>query len=149
MREVNQASLAAVSQSLPQRKDNTLQGYVQNAESLLRSADEHVEPLRMAGRNEAEKLGHQVSSLASIIDSLIGNIVGTASNIIETKEQVNLLERTRTVLESCVQFIMAAKESGGNSKATNLHPELDLSAQVCIIHAIIIFTTWLDIKTSA
>ncbi|XP_021951847.1 talin-1 isoform X2 [Folsomia candida] len=129
LREVNQASLAAVSQNLPQRKDNTLQGFVQNAEGLLRGAEEHVEPLRISGRSEAENLGHQVSSLTSIIDNLIGNIVGTASNIIETKEQVNLLERTRTVLESCVQYICAAKESGGNSKAINLHPELDLSSQ--------------------
>jgi talin len=133
LREVNQASLAAVSQNLPQRKDNTLQGFVQNAESLLRNADEHVEPLRIAGKSESEKLGHQVSSLVSIIDSLIGNIIGTASNIIETKEQVNLLERTRTVLESCVQFICATKESGGNIRATNLHPELDLSAQVDLL----------------
>lgn len=120
LREVNQASLAAVSQNLPQRKDNTLQGFVQNAEGLLRGAEEHVEPLRISGRSEAENLGHQVSSLTSIIDNLIGNIVGTASNIIETKEQVNLLERTRTVLESCVQYICAAKESGGNSKGKQL-----------------------------
>lgn len=133
LREVNQASLAAVSQNLPQRKDNNLQGFVKNSECLLRSAEEHVDPLRTAGRSEAENLGHQVSSLATVIDSLVGNIVGTASNIIETKEQVNLLERTRTVLESCVQLICAAKESGGNAKATSLHPELDLSAQVCLL----------------
>jgi len=103
---------------------------VKNAESLLRNAEERVEPLRVAGRQEAENLGHHVSSTASIIESLVGNVIGTASNIIDSKEQVNILERTRTVLESAVQFICAAKEAGGNSKATSLHPELDLSAQV-------------------
>jgi talin len=130
LRDINQASHAAVSQNLPQRKDNNLQGFVKNAEGLLRNAEEHVEPLRIAGKQEAENLGHQVSSTVSILDSLVANVIGTASSIIDSKEQVNILERTRTVLESAVQFICAAKESGGNSKATTLHPELDLSAQV-------------------
>jgi talin len=124
LRDINQASHAAVSQNLPQRKDNNLQGFVKNAEGLLRNAEEHV------GKQEAENLGHQVSSTVSILDSLVANVIGTASSIIDSKEQVNILERTRTVLESAVQFICAAKESGGNSKATTLHPELDLSAQV-------------------
>ncbi|CAG7823999.1 unnamed protein product, partial [Allacma fusca] len=131
LRDLNQASLSAVSQSLHPRKENTLQSFVQNAENSLRIAEEHVEPVRNAGRAEAENVGHQVASLVTIIESLVDNIVGVASNMVDSKDQVNLLERTRTVLESGIQFVCAAKDSGGNPKAVNLHPELDLSSQVC------------------
>ena len=93
-------------------------------------AEEHVEPLRQAGRTEAENLEHQISSMVTVIESLVDNIFGASSNIIETKEQVNISERSRTVLDSAVQLACAAKESGGNPKATSLHPELDLSSQV-------------------
>ena len=130
LRDLNQASLSAVSQNLPARKDNTLQGFVQNAETALRLAEEHIDPICHAGKSQAENLGHHVTSMATIIESLVSNIIGVSSNIVETKEQVNILERSRTVLESAVQFVCAAKESGGNPKATSLHPELDLSSQV-------------------
>lgn len=132
MNQLNQASLSAVSQNLVPRKDNTLRGFVENAENSLRTAEEHVELLRQAGRSEAENLGHEVSSMVAIMESLVANILGVSSNIIQTKEQVNILERSKTVLESVHQFIMAAKETGGNPKATSLHQELDLSAQVSL-----------------
>ena len=68
--------------------------------------------------------------MVSIIESLVANIIGASSNIVETKEQVNILERSKTVLESAHQFVMAAKDSGGNPNAVSLHSELDLCSQV-------------------
>lgn len=42
-----------------------------------------------------------------------------------SKQQEILLNQAKTVTESALQFIYAAKDCGGNTKAINMHPEID------------------------
>jgi talin len=61
IRDLDQASLAAVSQSLPPRRDSTLQGFTDQMESSANEILEKLEPVRAAAKYEAENIGHAVS----------------------------------------------------------------------------------------
>lgn len=61
IRDLDQTSLAAVSQSLPPRRDNTLQGFTDQMESSVNEILEKLEPVRAAAKFEAENIGHAVS----------------------------------------------------------------------------------------
>jgi len=61
IRDLDQTSLAAVSQSLPARRDNTLQGFTDQMESSANEIAEKLEPVRAAAKYEAENIGHAVS----------------------------------------------------------------------------------------
>ena len=43
--------------------------------------------------------------------------------------QVLVLDQTKTVAECAQQLLYAAKESGGNPKATHVHADIDESAE--------------------
>jgi hypothetical protein len=61
IRDLDQTSLAAVSQSLPPRRDNTLQGFTDQMDSSASEIAEKLEPVRSAAKFEAENIGHAVS----------------------------------------------------------------------------------------
>jgi talin len=61
IRDLDQTSLAAVSQSLPPRRDSTLQGFTDQMESSVNEILEKLEPVRAAAKFEAENIGHAVS----------------------------------------------------------------------------------------
>lgn len=67
IRELDQASLMAVSQTLPVRKANNLQGYTDQLESSANEMLDKIEPLRAAAKSEAENLGHSVNQMVSVI----------------------------------------------------------------------------------
>ena len=50
-----------MSQSLPPRRDNTLQGFTDQMESSASEIAEKLEPVRAAAKYEAENIGHAVS----------------------------------------------------------------------------------------
>ena len=50
-----------MSQSLPPRRDNTLQGFTDQMESSASEIAEKLEPVRTAAKFEAENIGHAVS----------------------------------------------------------------------------------------
>ncbi|PSN52989.1 Talin-1 [Blattella germanica] len=102
IRDLDQASLAAVSQSLPPRRDNTLQGFTDQMESSASEIAEKLEPVRAAAKFEAENIGHA---------------------------QMVLLDQTKTVAECGLQLVYATKEGGGNPKAVNIHPDIDESVE--------------------
>lgn len=55
----------AVSQSLVPRRSSTLQGYSQQVERAAAGLADTVEPLRQAGKYEAENIGHAVNQIVS------------------------------------------------------------------------------------
>lgn len=61
IRELDQASLLALSQSLPPRRENTLQGFAEQAESSAAEISDRLELLKIAAKMEAENIGHIVS----------------------------------------------------------------------------------------
>ncbi|XP_046743830.1 talin-1 isoform X2 [Diprion similis] len=125
IRELDAASLSAVSQALVPRKENTVQGFTDQMESSANELREKLEPLRSAAKYGAEHVGHAVSQIALYSEPLVTGAVGAASNMVHSKQQMVLLDQTKTVAESTLQLIYVVKESGGNPKAVNIHSEVD------------------------
>ena len=62
------------------------------------------------------RLGHAINALVSYFAPLVDNAIGCASNMVNSKQQVLLLDQTKTVAECAQQLLYASKESGGNPK---------------------------------
>lgn len=127
IRDLDQTSLAAVSQSLPSRRDNTLQGFTDQMESSASEIVEKLEPVRAAAKYEAENIGHAVNQMVLYFEPLVAGAIGAASNMVHSKQQMVLLDQTKTVAECALQLVYATKEGGGNPKAVNIHPDIDES----------------------
>ncbi|XP_048267474.1 talin-1 isoform X3 [Bombus terrestris] len=125
IRELNAASFSAVSQALVSRRENTMQGFTDQMETSASELREKLEPLRTAAKYEAENVGHAVNQIALYCEPLVSGAIGAASNMVHSKQQIVLLDQTKTVTESALQLVCVTKESGGNPKAVNLHTEVD------------------------
>ena len=75
-----------------------------------------IDLVKEAAKSEAEKLGHSVTDMANFCESLMKSSQGIASTSLTTVRQVKILEQAKTIGESTVQFLYAAKEGGGNKK---------------------------------
>lgn len=58
----------------------------------------------------------QVTMMASYFGPLSDGAVGAASLIQNSKQQTHILDLTKTVAESALQFMYSCKEGGGNPK---------------------------------
>ncbi|GBP64325.1 Talin-2 [Eumeta japonica] len=125
LRELDRAAIAAVGQQLQPRTTNTLQGFTEQMENSSTELAERLEPLRVAALGEAENLGHSVVQLVSYVEPLVGAGIGAASHITESVTQATVLDRTKTVLEGLAQLVQAAKDAGGNPRATSVHPAVE------------------------
>ncbi|XP_065332613.1 talin-2 isoform X2 [Cloeon dipterum] len=125
IRDLDQASLDAVSQCLRPRKELNAQKYREQTEASASEILDRLEPLRSAAKFEAEKIGHSVTQVANYLDPLVNGAIGAASNMTHSKQQMVLLDQTKSVAESILQFVFAAKEGGGNPKALKIHPDID------------------------
>uniref|UniRef100_A0A670JPE5 Talin 1 n=1 Tax=Podarcis muralis TaxID=64176 RepID=A0A670JPE5_PODMU len=97
IRDVDQASLAAISQQLAPR----------------------------------EGISQEVSQLAQYFQPLVLAAVGAASKTLNSQQQMNLLDQTKTLAESALQMLYTAKEAGGNPKqAAHTQEALEESAQM-------------------
>ena len=128
LRTLDQASLNAVSQNLTPMDDNSMQGYQEQMQGSAHQILELIDEIRAAAKTEPEKLAHLVLTLASYLEPLSNAAVGCASKTLNSKRQMSLLDQSKTVTESALQFIYAAKESAGNSKAIEAHKEIDEAA---------------------
>ncbi|KAK9301347.1 hypothetical protein QLX08_006276 [Tetragonisca angustula] len=125
IRELDAASFSAVSQSLIPRRENTMQAFTDQMENSASELREKLEPLRTAAKYEAENVGHAVNQIALYCEPLVSGAIGAASNMVHSKQQIVLLDQTKTVTESALQLVCVTKESGGNPKAVTLHTEVD------------------------
>ena len=96
--------------------------------TCAKEAFDRVEQTRFAAKTEAEKLGHSVSGLANYMDPLANAAIGLASRTVNSRQQTNILDQAKTVAESALQFMIAAKEGGGNPKAGHTHRAIDEQA---------------------
>jgi talin len=53
-------------------------------------------------------------------EPLVAGAVGAASNMVHSKQQMVLLDQTKTVAECALQLVYATKEGGGNPKVSDL-----------------------------
>lgn len=66
----------------------------------------------------------QVSQLVSYFTPLVSASMGMASKIFDHQQQMNLLDQTKTLTESALQMLYAAKEGGGNPKVHVIHSNM-------------------------
>ncbi len=110
------------------KKCSCFQGFQGKLITSAKETLDRVEQTRFAAKTEAEKLGHSVSGLANYMDPLANAAIGLASKTVNSRQQANILDQTKTVAESALQFMIAAREGGGNPKSTNTHRALDEQA---------------------
>uniref|UniRef100_A0A8D3CG69 Talin 2a n=1 Tax=Scophthalmus maximus TaxID=52904 RepID=A0A8D3CG69_SCOMX len=116
IRDIEQASLAAVSQDLPSRDDISLEALQEQLTSTVQEIGHLIDPVSTAARGEASQLGHKVTQLAGYFEPLIKASVGVASKLRVHQQQMTFLDQTKTMAESALQMLYAAKEGGGNPK---------------------------------
>ncbi|XP_072292108.1 talin-2 isoform X2 [Eucyclogobius newberryi] len=130
IRDIEQASLAAVGQSLPCREDISMEALQDQLTSSVQEIGHLIDPVATTARGEAAQLGHKVTQLASYFDPLIVASVGLASKLQDHQQQMNILDQTKTLSESALQMLYAAKEGGGNPKACHTHDAISEAAQL-------------------
>jgi len=59
-----------------------------------------------------------VAQLASYFEPLANATIGAASNSANHQRQMDILDYSKTLAESVLQLMYAAKESGGNPKVS-------------------------------
>ncbi|KAM7393412.1 hypothetical protein PAMA_008188 [Pampus argenteus] len=130
IREVDQASLAAISQHLTPREDISMEALHEQMAVSVHEISNLIEPVAVAARSEASQLGHKVSQMASYFEPLIMAAIGTASKIVSSQQQMAVLDQTKTLTESALQMLYTAKEAGGNPKAAHMQEALEESVQM-------------------
>merc|ERR1719412_3108923 len=128
IRELDQASLAAINQNLAPRKSKDIKQFTEQMNNSAVQISQKLTEVQEASKSEAERLGHSITSLMSYFEPMVTNAIGTASNMNSSKQQVLILDQTKAVAECAQQLLYAAKESGGNPRATHVHGDIDESA---------------------
>lgn len=122
---LDQASLAAISQNLAPRQENSLEGFQEQVTASARQLLDFADDLRVAAKSEPENLGHLATKIANYAEPLVYAAVGAASRTNNSQRQTTLLDQTKTVAESLMQLTLASKDGGGNRRATQHHPGID------------------------
>ncbi|KAI4878834.1 hypothetical protein NFI96_033545 [Prochilodus magdalenae] len=130
IREVDQASLAAISQQLTPRDDISHEALHEQMAGSVQEISHLIDPVAIAARSDASQLGHKVSQMASYFEPLIMAAIGTASKILNSQQQMSVLDQTKTLAESALQMLYTAKEAGGNPKAAHTQEALEESVQM-------------------
>uniref|UniRef100_A0A8C3V5M4 Talin 2 n=1 Tax=Catharus ustulatus TaxID=91951 RepID=A0A8C3V5M4_CATUS len=130
IRDIEQASLAAVSQSLATRDDISVEALQEQLTSVVQEIGHLIDPIATAARGEAAQLGHKVTQLASYFEPLVLAAVGVASKTLNHQQQMTVLDQSKTLAESALQILYAAKEGGGNPKASHTHDAITEAAQL-------------------
>uniref|UniRef100_A0A671LYR0 Talin-1-like n=1 Tax=Sinocyclocheilus anshuiensis TaxID=1608454 RepID=A0A671LYR0_9TELE len=130
IREVDKASLAAISQQLMPRDDISHEALHEQMAASVHEISNLIEPVAIAARSDASQLGHKVSQMVSYFEPLIMAAIGTASKILNSQQQMSVLDQTKTLAESALQMLYTAKEAGGNQKAAHTQEALVESVQM-------------------
>ncbi|KAM9408896.1 LOW QUALITY PROTEIN: talin-2-like [Pholidichthys leucotaenia] len=130
IRDIEQSSLAAVSLNLPSRDDISLEALQEQLTSTVQEIGHLIDPVSTAARGEASQLGHKVTQLAGYFEPLVKASVGVASKLNNHQQQMTFLDQTKTLAESALQMLYAAKEGGGNPKASHTHDAIAEAAQL-------------------
>ncbi|KAK8772242.1 hypothetical protein V5799_024516 [Amblyomma americanum] len=129
IRELDCASLNILSQAATHQADSSLlKTYQEQMETSASEILDVIEPLRYAAKGEAEKLGHTVSQAVGYLGPLVQNAIAGASHTLHSKQQMALLDQTKTVAEGMLQLVYAAKQAAGNPKAVHAHGDVDEAA---------------------
>ncbi|ELW70306.1 Talin-1 [Tupaia chinensis] len=149
LRDLDQASLAAVSQQLAPREGISQEALHTQMLTAVQEISHLIDPLASAARAEASQLGHKVSQMAQYFEPLTLAAVGAASKTLSHPQQMALLDQTKTLAESALQLLYTAKEAGGNPKqAAHTQEALEEAVQM-MTEAVEDLTTTLNEAASA
>uniref|UniRef100_A0A5S6Q7X7 FERM domain-containing protein n=1 Tax=Trichuris muris TaxID=70415 RepID=A0A5S6Q7X7_TRIMR len=132
IRVLDQASLAAINQSLEPSTDNSEQGFYEQIDNNSRQLAERVPGLQVAAKREAESISHRVCDIMVFFEPLTTACIGAASLSMNSRRQMALLDQCKTVIECQLQLLYAMKDSAGNPKAEEYHASVDESGQSLI-----------------
>ncbi|XP_065720219.2 talin-2 isoform X2 [Drosophila suzukii] len=124
-RELDSCALAVNAQGLSQRRDNNLHGFSGQTMNSASELVDKLEPIRVAGKNNAEQLGHAVGEISRYVVPMVNGAIGACTHIVHSQQQMSLIQQTRSVVESAITLVQSAKDSAGNPRATHAHPRLD------------------------
>ncbi|XP_033160745.1 talin-2 isoform X2 [Drosophila mauritiana] len=124
-RELDSCALAVNAQGLSQRRDNNLHGFSGQTMNSASELIDKLEPIRVAGKNNAEQLGHAVGEISRYVVPMVNGAIGACTHIVHSQQQMSLIQQTRSVVESAITLVQSAKDSAGNPRATHAHPRLD------------------------
>ncbi|XP_044738316.1 talin-1 isoform X2 [Chrysoperla carnea] len=132
LRSLDAVSLSTVSGQPIQQMENGLNGPQDNLARATAAANEiidNLESVRIAGRQESQNIGHTVNQMIQYFEPLVNGCIGTSAALINSKQQIMLLDQAKTVTESALQLLFAVREAGGNPKAINIHSDIDEFSQ--------------------
>ncbi|KAG8543008.1 hypothetical protein GDO81_025603, partial [Engystomops pustulosus] len=131
VRELDQASLEAISQQLAPREGISQEALHTQMQTSVQEISNLIDPLATTARADSSQLGHKVSQMAQYFEPLTHAAIGAASKTINHQQQMNLLDQTKTLAESALQMLYTAKEAGGNPKvAAHTQEALDEASQM-------------------
>lgn len=132
VRQLDRAAMTAVSGSgLAPQRGATLRSFADTAHGSAAEVLESIEPLRIAAKSEAENIGHAVNRLVAYLEPLVSACIAVASNMSHSKQQMMLLDQTKSVTEAVLQYLHVTKECAGNSMNAKAQPEVDDCADGC------------------
>ncbi|XP_059352131.1 talin-2-like isoform X2 [Daphnia carinata] len=129
VRQLDQASLSAISQNLSPRREKSAQAFAEQTTNCAMEIADRIDSVRSAAKGEAEKLGHAVTQISHYFEPMVVAATGSASYLLNSKQQMMMLDQSKTVTECAIQLVLVAKEAGGNPKAVQVHTDLDESAE--------------------
>ncbi|KAK4020002.1 hypothetical protein OUZ56_001999 [Daphnia magna] len=129
VRQLDQASLSAISQNLSPRREKSAQAFAEQTTNCAMEIADRIDSVRTAAKGEAEKLGHAVTQISHYFEPMVVAATGSASYLLNSKQQMMMLDQSKTVTECAIQLVLVAKEAGGNPKAVQVHTDLDESAE--------------------
>ena len=129
-RELNNASLAAQNKNLERRQDKNIKCFTEQIQNAAGQIQDKIPAVKLSSKLQAENLGHSVTSLVSYFEPLATNSINFAKNMVSSKQQVLLLDKTKKVCWDANDLLNTAKDCGGNYKATHLHHDIDEQSAV-------------------
>uniref|UniRef100_A0A8C2DNS9 Talin 1 n=1 Tax=Cyprinus carpio TaxID=7962 RepID=A0A8C2DNS9_CYPCA len=130
IREVDKASLAAISQQLTPRDDISHEVRFHVGRLTIVIIVLNLIEHSVTRSQSFPNLFQRVSQMVSYFEPLIMAAIGTASKILNSQQQMSVLDQTKTLTESALQMLYTAKEAGGNNKAAHTQEALEESVQM-------------------
>ncbi|KAK0087903.1 hypothetical protein PV325_013782 [Microctonus aethiopoides] len=127
IRELDSATLSAVSLNFIPKKENSQEGFIELMENNVIEVKDKLEPLRQAAKYKRDIVGQYVEQIADCCEPLVSSAIGAASNMVNSRQQAVLLDQTKTVIESLLQLVYCTREAVNKEPeaATMLHGEID------------------------
>eukprot|EP00051_Salpingoeca_urceolata_P011463 m.142076 g.142076 ORF g.142076 m.142076 type:complete len:2525 (-) comp17132_c0_seq1:108-7682(-) len=119
--ELDAAQMAATMGHLEPHEANSFQGFQQDFVDSTTVFGDSVEGIAKAALGEPQKLSHGVMALANRFGTYCAAAIGAASRLPDKDKQESFIEQAKTVAESALQLVYAARDSGGNAKAVQAH----------------------------